>query len=82
MFHYKTQGTCSTDIAIEAKDGIIESVEFTRGCNGNLSGISMLVQGMKVDDAIAKLKGVKCGMKPTSCPDQLARALEQMKTKG
>ena len=79
MFQYKTQGTCSTGIEIDAKDGVIERVAFTRGCNGNLTGISKLVVGMNVDEAIAKLSGIRCGDKPTSCPDQLARALMQMK---
>lgn len=76
---YQTQGTCSTAIDIEVKDGIIESVQFTGGCNGNTKGISALVKGMPVEEAISRLKGIKCGFKPTSCPDQLARALEQMK---
>lgn len=75
---YKTQGTCSTQIDIEVKDGVIQSVAFTRGCHGNLQGISALVKGMKVEDAISKLKGIKCGAKDTSCPDQLARALESL----
>lgn len=75
---YQTKGTCSSAIDIEVNDGIIESVAFTGGCNGNLQGISSLVQGMKVDEAISKLKGIRCGMKATSCPDQLARALESM----
>ena len=75
---YQTQGTCSTAIDIEVSDGIIESVQFTGGCNDNLKGICSLVQGMKVDDAISKLKGIKCGFKSTSCPDQLARALESL----
>ena len=75
---YKTKGTCSTAIDIEVNEGIIESVKFTGGCNGNLQGISVLVQGMKVEDAIARLKGIRCGFKNTSCPDQLAQALENM----
>lgn len=75
---YKTSGTCSSSIDVEVKDGIIESVQFTGGCNGNLQGISALVKGMKVEDAIARLKGIRCGFKSTSCPDQLARALESM----
>lgn len=75
---YKTNGTCSREIDIELKDGVIESVQFTGGCNGNLKGISALVKGMKPEDAIVRLKGIKCGLKPTSCPDQLARALETM----
>jgi len=75
---YQTKGTCSSAIDIEVKDGIIESVKFTGGCNGNLQGISSLVKGMKVEDAISKLKGIKCGFKSTSCPDQLACALESI----
>lgn len=75
---YKTSGTCSSSIDVDVKDGIIESVQFTGGCNGNLQGISALVKGMKVEDAIARLKGIRCGFKSTSCPDQLARALESM----
>lgn len=75
---YQTSGTCSKAIDIEVSDGIIESVQFTGGCNGNLQGICRLVQGMKVEDAISKLKGIKCGFKSTSCPDQLAKALESL----
>ncbi|MEZ3461237.1 MAG: TIGR03905 family TSCPD domain-containing protein [Lachnospiraceae bacterium] len=76
---YKTSGTCSQLIDLEVEGDVIRSVAFTGGCNGNLKGISALVSGMKVDDAISKLKGIKCGFKNTSCPDQLARALEQYK---
>ena len=75
---YKTQGTCSSAIDLEVEDGIIKSVAFTGGCHGNLQGISRLVEGMKVEDAIARLKGIRCGFKTTSCPDQLARALESL----
>lgn len=75
---YQTSGTCSSAIDVEVEDGIIKSVAFTGGCNGNLQGISRLVEGMKVEDAIARLKGIRCGFKATSCPDQLARALESM----
>ena len=75
---YKTQGTCSQEIDIELRNGVIESVQFMGGCNGNLKGICALVKGMKAEDAIDKLKGIKCGFKSTSCPDQLARALETM----
>ena len=74
---YKTRGTCSTQIDIEVDGGIIKSVKFTGGCNGNLQGVSRLVEGMKAEDAIAKLRGIKCGFKPTSCPDQLSYAIEQ-----
>ena len=76
---YKTSGTCSQLIQFEVQNNIIQSVSFTGGCNGNLKGISALVSGMNVDDAISKLKGIKCGLKNTSCPDQLAHALEQYK---
>lgn len=74
---YKTKGTCSTQIDIDVENGIIKSVAFTGGCNGNLQGVSRLVEGMKCEDAIAKLRGIRCGMKPTSCPDQLSYAIEQ-----
>ena len=74
---YKTKGTCSTQIDIEVEDGIIKSVAFTNGCNGNLQGVSRLVEGMKAEDAISKLRGIKCGFKSTSCPDQLSYAIEQ-----
>lgn len=75
---YKTKGTCSTSIDVELKNGVIDSVRFTGGCNGNLQGISALVKGMKPEEAISRLKGIRCGFKPTSCPDQLAHALEEM----
>ena len=75
---YQTKGTCSTYIDIELDGDVIRSVSFFGGCHGNLQGISKLVEGMKAEDAIRKLKGIKCGFKPTSCPDQLAVALESM----
>lgn len=75
---YKTKGTCSTMIDVELRDGVIDSVKFTGGCNGNLQGISALVKGMKPEEAINRLKGIRCGFKSTSCPDQLAHALEEM----
>lgn len=75
---YKTEGTCSQLIEIEMKDGVIDSVIFTGGCNGNLKGIGALVKGMKPEEVIARCKGIRCGFKNTSCPDQLARALESM----
>lgn len=75
---YKPQGVCSKAIDVEVEDGIIKYVAFTGGCNGNLQGISSLVTGMKIEDAISKLKGIKCGFKNTSCPDQLACALTQI----
>ncbi len=75
---YKTQGVCSSMIDVELEDGVIASVQFTGGCNGNLKGISALVKGMTPEEAISRLKGIKCGFKATSCPDQLAHALESM----
>lgn len=75
---YQTKGTCSTSIDIELENGIVQSVSFTGGCNGNLQGISKLVEGMDAKEAIQKLKGIRCGFKSTSCPDQLAQALEAM----
>lgn len=75
---YKTRGTCSSAIDIEMNGDIIQSVAFTGGCNGNLKGISSLVEGMRAEEAVKKLKGIKCGFKSTSCPDQLACALEEM----
>ncbi len=75
---YQPKGVCSTSINIELEDGIVKSVAFTGGCNGNLQGISRLVEGMKAEDAISRLKGIRCGFKNTSCPDQLAQALESM----
>ena len=74
---YITKGTCSTAINVEVKDGIIESVEFVGGCHGNTQGIAALVKGMAVTDAIAKLEGIDCRGRGTSCPDQLAKALKQ-----
>ena len=79
MILYRTKGTCSQAIEVEAKDGIIESVHFIGGCAGTTAGISKLVKGMKVDDVIQKLEGTTCGRRPTSCPDQLAKALKQWK---
>ena len=75
---YHTNGTCSTSIDLEVEDGKIKFVEFFGGCNGNLKGIASLVTGMPVEEAISKLKGIRCGFKTTSCPDQLAHALEQI----
>lgn len=74
-----TRGTCSKSIDITLDDSnIVTSVSFVGGCNGNLQGISKLVTGMKAEDAIEKLEGIRCGYKSTSCPDQLAQALKQM----
>lgn len=73
---YTPCGVCSRRIEIEIEDGVIRDVHFTGGCNGNTQGISILVQGMKTEEVIARLKGINCKGKGTSCPDQLARALE------
>lgn len=79
MFQYKTHGTCSQQILIDVNDDdVIENVQFIGGCTGNTQGVSRLVKGMKVDEVIARLKGIQCRA-GTSCPDQLAQALEQMK---
>ena len=74
---YKTKGTCSTEINFDVEDNKIYNLSFTNGCNGNLQGVSRLVEGMKCEDAIAKLRGIKCGAKNTSCPDQLSYAIEE-----
>jgi len=79
QYSYKTKGTCSREILFEIEDGKIVSVEFIGGCNGNLKGISSLVKGMDIDEVITRLEGTTCGMKSTSCPDQLACALKEAK---
>lgn len=76
-YTYYTSGTCSSQIDFEVENNVIKQVFFTGGCHGNLQGISRLVQGMTCDEAIAKLEGIRCGYKATSCPDQLARALKE-----
>ena len=73
---YKTSGTCSRMVSVDVEDGIVTACSFSGGCHGNTQGVAALVTGMKVEDAVAKLKGIKCGFKNTSCPDQLARAIE------
>ncbi len=75
---YKTTGTCSSNIELEVEDGILKEVAFMGGCNGNLQGISRLVKGMPVRDVIERLEGISCGGRPTSCPDQLCKALHEM----
>lgn len=80
MYEYKTKGTCSRQISFDIdKDGKVHNVSFVGGCNGNLKGIGSLVEGMDADFVIARLEGTKCGMKNTSCPDQLAKALKEAK---
>ena len=77
MYEYKTKGTCSQMIYFDLEDGKVKNVQFLGGCNGK--GIGQLVEGMNVDDVIARLEGTTCGMKKTSCPDQLAQALKAAK---
>ena len=74
---YRTKGVCSQEMTVELDNGIIRSVEIIGGCNGNLQGISHLVEGMEAKEAIRRMKGIRCGFKDTSCPDQLSIALEQ-----
>lgn len=81
MYSYKTKGTCSSQIDFDVEDNKVKNVNFYGGCNGNLQGISTLIDGMEVDDVIKKLEGIKCGFKSTSCPDQLAKALKEYKEK-
>lgn len=77
--NYTPKGVCSTNIAIDVDGDTIKSVQFTGGCNGNLQGIGRLVAGMNIDEAIGKLEGIRCGFKSTSCPDQLSKALREIK---
>lgn len=74
---YKTKGTCSSQISFDLVDGKLHNVVFTGGCNGNLKGISSLVEGQDAGEVITRLEGIRCGFKSTSCPDQLAQALKQ-----
>ena len=76
---YMPRGVCSRKMTIEIEDGIIRSVQVDGGCSGNLQGISRLVEGMPVDEAISRMGGIRCGWKNTSCPDQMAQALKQYK---
>ena len=79
QYEYKTQGTCSQRILFEIEGNKLHNVQFIGGCNGNLKGIASLVEGMDIDDVIARVEGTTCGMKRTSCPDQLAQALKEAK---
>lgn len=78
-YFYTTQGTCSRSIELDVENGRVADVKFTGGCHGNLQGICALVKGMEVDEVARRLSGIRCGTKPTSCPDQLARALKEIK---
>ena len=81
QFEYNTKGTCSRQIIFDIEDGKVKNVQYIGGCNGNLKGIGALVEGMDVDEVIARVDGIRCGGKETSCPDQLANALKQAKQK-
>ncbi len=78
---FKTQGVCSRSIHFEVKDNKLTNVTFVGGCAGNTQGVARLIEGMDIDDAIARLEGIQCGPRPTSCPDQLAKALREYKAK-
>ncbi len=77
MTTYFPSGVCSRQMDVELDNGIVKKVRITGGCNGNLQGISRLVEGMRAEDAIERMRGIRCGMRPTSCPDQLSKAIEQ-----
>ena len=77
-YEYRTSGTCARAIYVDVEDGIVKDVEFYGGCHGNLQGIAALVKGMKAEDVVERVKGIKCGNKGTSCPDQLSCALEEI----
>lgn len=77
QYHYRTKGTCSQMISFEIEDGVLRNVQFLGGCNGNLKGISALVEGLDAEAVIKRLEGTTCGMKSTSCPDQLAKAIKE-----
>ena len=76
-YSYKTKGVCSRQIDFTVEDGIITEAAFTGGCNGNTQGVCALIKGMSVEDAIKRMEGIKCGPRPTSCPDQFAQALKE-----
>ena len=78
QLEFKTQGVCSRMVKVEVEDGVVTYCSFNGGCAGNTKGVAALVTGMKIEDAISKMKGIRCGFKSTSCPDQLANALEQL----
>jgi len=79
QYEHQNNGTCSRSVLFDIEDGKVKNVQYIGGCNGNLKGIGALVEGMEVDEAIRRLEGIQCGMKATSCPDQLAQALKEVK---
>lgn len=82
QYKYQTEGTCSKEILIDVENGVVKDAQFYGGCNGNLQGIGRLVKDMPLEEVISRLKGIQCGMKGTSCPDQLAKALEAIVEQG
>ena len=80
QYSYRPRGVCSQEMDFEIEDGVVRNLRVLGGCSGNLQGIARLVEGMPVDEVIRRLEGVRCGFKPTSCPDQLAKALRQYQT--
>lgn len=82
QYEYKTKGTCASKILFDLENGIVSNVRFVGGCSGNTQGVARLTEGMPVDEVIARLQGIRCDMKPTSCPDQLAQALLAAKNNG
>jgi len=78
-YEHTNKGTCSRSILFDIEEGKVKNVQYIGGCNGNLKGIGALVEGMDIDEVIARLEGTTCGMKSTSCPDQLAQALKEVK---
>lgn len=79
MMRYKTQGVCSREIQFDVVDNKLTNVQFVGGCSGNTQGVARLVEGMDIDEVIERISGINCGFRPTSCPDQLARALKAYK---
>ncbi|MBQ8358796.1 MAG: TIGR03905 family TSCPD domain-containing protein [Oscillospiraceae bacterium] len=79
QYEHQNKGTCSRSVLFDIEDGKVKNVQYIGGCNGNLKGIGALVEGMDIDEAISRLEGIQCGMKATSCPDQLAQALKEVK---
>lgn len=82
QYQYRTKGTCSQLITFELEDGKVHNVAFLGGCNGNLKGIGALIEGMDAEQVIERVQGIRCGMKSTSCPDQLAVALKEAMAQG
>jgi uncharacterized protein (TIGR03905 family) len=76
-YHYRTKGVCARNITFYIVDGTVTNVTFDGGCNGNTQGLSRLIEGMSVEEAIRRMEGIRCGFKNTSCPDQLAKALKE-----